>query len=154
MFKYISDGKIIPAGVAFTDRDDIKRPANWLDRALPWELEAAGIKKYDDPAPLDWRFASGYDADGNPIWLPFDEVKMALEAETRVKANMLLHPTDWLVIREADNGTAIDPAIKTWRESIRLACDNKLTAIAGHSATEALANYANSAEYKTWPTLD
>jgi len=154
MFKYISDGEIIPAGRPFTDRDGIKRPSNWLDRALPWELEAAGIKKYDDPAPLDWRFASGYDVDGNPIWRPLEQVKPALETETRVKANMLLHPTDWLVIREADNGAAMDPAIKAWRQLTRVACGNKLTAIEGYSTTETLANYANSDEYKTWPVLD
>jgi hypothetical protein len=153
MFKYISDGEIIPAGRPFTDRGGIKRPANWLERALPWELEAAGIKKYDDPAPLDYRFATGYDVDGNPIWRPFDEVKPALEAETRVKANMLLHPTDWMIIREADNGSAIDPAIKAWRESVRVACGDKLIAIDSYSATEALVGYANSDDYKTWPIL-
>jgi hypothetical protein len=154
MFKYIGDGEIIPSGVPFTDREGIKRPANWLDRALPWELEAAGIKKYDDPAPLDYRFASGYDVDGNPIWRPFDEVKSALEAETRVKANMLLHSTDWMIIREADNGSAIDPIIKAWRESVRNACGVKLDKASEYSTTEALASYANSDEYKTWPTLD
>ena len=154
MFKYISDGEIIPAGRPFTDRGGIKRPANWLERALPWELEAAGIKKYDDPAPLDYRFATGYDVDGNPIWRPFDEVKPALEAETRVKANMLLHSTDWMIIREADNGSAIDPIIKAWRESVRNACGVKLDKASEYSTTEALASYANSDEYKTWPTLD
>jgi hypothetical protein len=154
MFKYISDGELIPAGRPFTDRDGIKHPANWLERALPWELEAAGIKKYDDPEPIDYRFASGCDADNNPIWRPIEQVKPAFENETRVKANMLLHPTDWLVIREADNGVVMDPAIKTWRQSVRVACGNKLTVIAGHATTEGLANYANSDEYKTWPTLD
>jgi hypothetical protein len=154
MFKYISDGEIIQSGRAFTDRDGIKRPSNWLERALPWELEAAGIQKYPDPAPLDYRFATGYDANGNPIWRPFDEVRPALEAETRVKANMLLQPTDWLVIREADNGTVVEPAIKAWREAIRLACGDKLTSIAGYSTTEALAAYADSDQYKAWPTLD
>jgi hypothetical protein len=154
MFKYISDGELIPAGRPFTDRDGIKHPANWLERALPWELEAAGIKKYDDPEPIDYRFASGCDADNNPIWRPIEQVKPAFENETRVKANMLLHPTDWLVIREADNGTAIDLAIKAWRESVRIACGNKLIAIDGYSTTQALADYANSVEYKTWPTLD
>ena len=154
MFKYISDGEIIPAGVPFTDRDDIKRPANWLDRALPWELEAAGIKKYDDPAPLDWRFASGYDANDNPIWRPLEEVKPALAAETRVKANMLLAPTDWMIIRAADNGTVVDADIKAWRESIRTECGVKLDAITAHTTTETLAAYAASNAYIAWPTLD
>ena len=154
MFKYISDGEIIPAGRPFTDRGGIKRPANWLERALPWELEAVGIKKYDDPAPLDYRFANGYDANGNPAWRSIEQVKPAFENEIRVKANMLLHPTDWMVIREADNGTVIDPVIKAWRESVRVACSDKLAAAIACETTEALAIYAGSDEYNTWPTLD
>lgn len=153
MFKYISDGELIPAGRPFTDRDGIKHPANWLERALPWELEAAGIKKYDDPEPIDYRFASGYDVDGNPVWRPVEQVKPAFENETRVKANTLLHPTDWMVIREADNGTPLDPSVKAWRESIRVACSGKLNKIAEFNSTAQIAAYAKTASYLTWPEL-
>jgi|AACY02.2.fsa_nt_gi hypothetical protein len=151
MFKYISDNELIPAGRPFTDRDGIKRPSNWLERALPWELEAAGIKKYDDLEPIDYRFASGYDSDGNPIWRPVEQVKPAFENETRAKANTLLHPTDWMVIREADNGTALAPSVKAWRESIRVACGVKLKAINKFSTTDQIAAYATSVDYLTWP---
>lgn len=154
MFKYISDGAILPEGVPFTDRDGIKRPGNWLNRALPWELEAAGIAKYPNPPALDYRFAIGYDADGNVIWRSFAEVQPALEHETRVKANILLAPTDWMVIREADNGVALDPMIKVWRQSVRNACGQKLEQIALRTTTEQLAAYAASDEYKTWPVLN
>ena len=154
MFKYISDGELIPAGRPFTDRDGIKHPANWLDRALPWELEAAGIKKYEDPEPIDYRFASGNDSDGNPVWRPVEQVKPAFENETRVKANMLLHPTDWMVIREADNGTVMDPALKSWRQSVRIACGQKLEQIALRTTTKQLAAYAESDAYKAWPNQD
>ena len=153
MFKYISDGELIPAGRPFTDRDGIKHPANWLERALPWELEAAGIRKYDDPEPIDYRFASGYDADGNPIWRSVEQVKPAFQNETRVKANMLLHPTDWMVIREADNGTVMDQSVKDWRESIRTACDSKLAQISPLTATSEIAAYAKTDDYLTWPEL-
>jgi hypothetical protein len=154
MYKYISDGAIISEGVAFTDRDGIKRPANWLDRALPWELGEAGIKKYPDPAPLDYRFATGYDADGSVIWRPFEDVQPALQHETRVRANMLLAPTDWMVIREADNGIAIDATIKAWRQSVREAAGIKLGQIELFTSTPDLAAYAETDEYKSWPTLD
>lgn len=153
MFKYTSDGAILPEGVPFTDRDGIKRPGNWLSRALPWELEAAGIAKYPDPPALDYRFAISYDADGNVIWRPFTETQPALKHETRVKANMLLAPTDWMVIREADNGVALDPTIKAWRQSVRIACKQKLEQIALRTTTEQLAAYAASDGYKTWPSL-
>ena len=153
MFKYISDGELIPARRPFTDRDGIKHPANWLERALPWELEAAGIKKYDDPEPIDYRFASGHDSDGNPIWRPVEQAKPAFQNETRVKANMLLHPTDWMVIRQADNGTVMDQSVKDWRESIRAACDSKLAQISALAATSEIAAYAKTDDYLTWPEL-
>jgi hypothetical protein len=154
MFKYISDGQSIPAGQPFSDRNGIKRPANWLDRALPWELEEAGIKKYDDLPPLDYRFATGYDANNNVIWLPFDETVVAFKYQTQVKSNMLLHPTDWMVIRQADNGVEMNASIKIWRESIRTACRQKLNKIDTYTTTPALASYAATDEYNDWPLLN
>lgn len=154
MFKYISDGTVLQEGVSFVDRNGIKRSANWLAFAKPWQLDEAGIKKYDDPAPLDYRFATGYDPDGNVIWRSFTDVQPAFEHETRTKANALLAPTDWMVIREVDNGTALDPALKSWRESVRISCGQKLDQIALLTTTEQLAAYAASNEYNIWPRLD
>jgi hypothetical protein len=154
MFKYISDGQSIPAGQPFSDRSGIKRPSNWLERALPWELEEAGIKKYDDLPPLDPRFATGYDANDNVIWRPFNETSVAFKHQTQVKGNMLLHPTDWMVIRESDTGFAMNAAIKVWRQSIRDLTAQKLQAIAALSATPQLAAYAASDSYVNWPELD
>ena len=154
MFKYISDGQVIPAGRPFADRDGIKRPANWLDRALPWELEEAGIKKYDDLPTLDYRFTAGYDANDNVIWRPFNETLVAFKHQTQVKSNMLLHPTDWMVIRESDTGIAMNAAIKAWRQSIRDLTAQKLQAIAALSTTPQLAAYAASDGYNNWPELD
>jgi hypothetical protein len=154
MFKYISTGEVIPTGAPFTDHNGIKHPANWLERALPRELETAGIKKYDDPAPIDFRFASGYDASGNIIWRAFAEVQPAFKQQTQNQANMLLHPTDWMVIRQVDNGVEMDASIKTWRESIRTACGQKLNKIDTYTTTPALANYAATDEYNDWPSLN
>jgi hypothetical protein len=33
----------------------------------------------------------------------------------RANANAILRDTDWIIIREADNGKPADPALKQWR---------------------------------------
>jgi hypothetical protein len=72
-------------------------------------------------------------------------------AQTRTTANSLLQPTDWIIIREADNGKAADPVLKTWREEIRLAAGSKVTAIKATADTDALAAYIAGADYPAWP---
>jgi hypothetical protein len=71
--------------------------------------------------------------------------------QTRTTAGTLLAPTDWQIIRETDNGTAIDPEIKTWRENIRLACNEKVIYIGTTNDTPELAAYITGATYPVWP---
>ena len=82
-----------------------------------------------DPPSWDQRFYWGYDAEGHLI--PKDHAQLVEQwiAQTRTTANTLLAPTDWIIIREADNGKVADPLLKTWREDIRLATGTKVTAI-------------------------
>jgi hypothetical protein len=63
----------------------------------------------------------------------------------------LLSPTDWIIIREADNGKAADPVLKTWREEIRLAAGSKNYEIEQTADTAALAAYITGADYPAWP---
>jgi len=72
-------------------------------------------------------------------------------AQTRTTANTLLAPTDWIIIREADNGKPADPLLKTWREDIRLATGAKVTAIRETVDTPALAAYITGPDYPVWP---
>ena len=93
----------------------------------------------------------GYDTDGNLI--PKDHAQLVEQwsNQTRVTAGTLLAPTDWLIIREADNGTAPDPALKTWRQDIRLATGTKIAAIVATTDTAELAAYVTGANYPVWP---
>ena len=75
-------------------------------------------------------------------------------AQTRYTANTLLSPTDWIIIREADNGVAADPAIKTWRETVRLAAGSKVYEIEQTTTTDELAAYITGADYPVWPPQD
>jgi len=124
----------------------VNYPANWLRRATPEERAAIGIEEVPDPPSYDQRFW------WSPT-VPKDHTQLVEQwaAATRQTANSLLAPTDWIIIREADNGKPADPTLKTWREDIRLATGAKVTAIRETVDTPALATYITGADYPVWP---
>ena len=142
---FLLDGRPLSPDVAFT-HDGIQYPANWLRLASPEEREAIGITEVPDPAPYDQRFYWG-------PGLPKDHTQLVEQwtQQTRTTANTLLAPTDWIIIREADNGKAADPLLKTWREDIRLATGVKVTAIRDTADTDELAAYITGPDYPVWP---
>lgn len=153
---FILDGKTLPLDVAFTTPDGIRYPANWLRLSTLEEKEAIGITEVPDP-PAPWydqRFYWGYDQDGNLI--PKDHAQLVDQwsTQTRTTAGTLLAPTDWIIIRELDNGVPADPAIKTWRENIRLASGSKVFEIQATTTTDELATYITGPDYPAWPQLN
>jgi hypothetical protein len=148
---FILDGKPLSPDVAFT-HEGIQYPANWLRLATPEEREAIGITEVPDPPTWDQRFYWGYTEDGELI--PKDHTQLVEQwvAQTRITAGTLLVPTDWVIIREADNGKAADPALKQLREDIRLATGQKNAAIAATADTAELAAYITGSEYPVWPS--
>lgn len=147
---FILDGKPLSPDVAFTHAD-IQYPANWLRLASPEERSAIGITEVPDPASWDQRFYWGYDAEGNLIPKDHGQLVEQWVAQTRTTANTLLTPTDWIIIREADNGKPADPLLKTWREDIRIATGVKNATIAATPDTASLVEYITGAEYPVWP---
>lgn len=150
---FLLDGKPLSPDVAFT-HDGIQYPANWLRLSTPEERAAIGITEVPDPAPYDQRFYWGYDAEGHLI--PKDHTQLVEQwaAQTRATAGTLLQPTDWIIIREADNGKPADPVIKTWREMVRLAAGSKVYEIEHTADTAALAAYITGPDYSAWPSQD
>jgi hypothetical protein len=73
-------------------------------------------------------------------------------AQTRITAGTLIQPTDWMVIREQDNGTVVPESVKALREDIRLATGQKNAAIAATADTAELAAYITGTEYSVWPS--
>jgi hypothetical protein len=73
-------------------------------------------------------------------------------AQTRTTAGTLIQPTDWMVIREQDNGTVVPESVKALREDIRLATGQKNAAIAATTDTAELAAYITGTEYPVWPS--
>jgi hypothetical protein len=147
---FLLEGKPLSPDVAFT-HGGVQYPANWLRLSSPEERAAIGIIEVPDPQPYDQRFYWGYDSEGKLI--PKDHTQLVEQwtAQTRTTANTLLAPTDWIIIREADNGKPADADTKAWRESIRLATGTKVTAIKQTTDTADLAAYVTSAAYSSWP---
>ena len=147
---FILDGKPLSPDCAFT-HDEIQYPNNWLRLSTQLDRDRIGITWEPDPEPYDQRFYWGYDAEAKLI--PKDHAQLVEQwvAQTRTTAGTLLAPTDWVIIREADNGKPADPALKTWREDIRLATGTKITAIRDTTDTPALAAYITGVDYPVWP---
>jgi hypothetical protein len=131
---------------AFTTEDGTQYPANWLRLSSPEEREAIGISEVPDPETYDQRFYWG-------PGLPKDHEQLVEQwtSQTRTTANTLLQPTDWMVVREADNGTPVDLETKALRQEIRLAAGEKVTAIEATADTDELATYITGSDYPSWP---
>jgi hypothetical protein len=150
---FLLDGKPLSPDVAFTDpQTGVQYPANFLRLSTPEEREAIGITEVPDPATWDQRFYWGYDAEGQLI--PKDHAQLVEQwtQQTRTTANTLLQPTDWIIIREADNGKPADPLIKIWRQDVRFAAGEKITAIGATLDTPELAAYITGPDYPVWPS--
>lgn len=147
----LPDGRLISPDVAFT-LNEIQYPANFLRLSTEEEKQALGIVWVDPGPSWDQRFYWGYSEDGHLI--PKDHTQLVEQwtNQTRATANTLLAPTDWIIIREADNGKAADPALKQWREDIRLATGAKNAAITATADTAELAAYITGADYPVWPS--
>jgi hypothetical protein len=144
---FLLDGRPLSPDVAFT-HDGIQYPANWLRLSSAADRKRVGITEEPDPAAYDQRFYWGPE-------LPMDHTELVTQwvAQTRTTAGTLLAPSDWMIIREADNATPVPADIKAWRESIRTACNDKVTAIEATADTETLAAYITGDAYPVWPQL-
>jgi hypothetical protein len=143
---FLLNGVTLPIDACFTDpATGIQYPANWLRLASPEDRAAIGITEQPEPAWYDQRF----------YWrpeLPKDHSQLVEQwiGQTRATANTLLAPTDWMVIREADNGKPMDAAIKAERQGIREVAGTKVAAINATATTAELAAYITSAAYSSW----
>jgi hypothetical protein len=150
---FILDGKPLSPDVAFTDpATGVQYPANFLRLSTLEEKEAIGITEQADPPVWDQRFAWGYSEDGQLIWKDHTQLVEQWVSQTRITAGTLIQPTDWMVIREQDNGTVVPESVKALREDIRLATGQKNAAIEATADTAELAAYITGTEYPVWPS--
>lgn len=151
---FVLHGQTLALDCPFVDPETgVQYPANWLRCASPEERAAIGIEELPDPPPPpDQRFYWGWDADGKPIPKDHAQLIQLWSDQTRQTANSLLQPTDWIIIREADNGSVADPDLKTWRQSVRIAAGSKVAALEATQTTEELADYVTGPDYPVWPS--
>tara|TARA_R100000353_G_scaffold175633_1_gene146552 strand:+ start:1045 stop:1617 length:573 start_codon:yes stop_codon:yes gene_type:complete len=158
------NGRTIRVGKAWTADNGVQNPANWHIWSAT-EKAAAGVVEVIEDTPPDsrlykWSMDSNgkitktaksltdineVDEDGDPI---LDEngnqvvtrgVKYNLKQEVKNQQGALLSQTDWVIVRKADNGTAIPSNIQTWRDGIRTKATQMETAIDNAADTDAIA---------------
>ena len=143
---FIFNNQPLSPDSAFTDpATGVQYPANWLRLSSPAERAAIGITEVPDEPYYDQRFYWGPE-------LPKDHTQLVEQwvSQTRTTANTLLAPTDWQVIREADNGKLMSAETKADRQFIREAAGSKITAINATTTTAELAAYITSNDYSNW----
>ena len=157
-YKY--NGKVIRAGRAWADDNGLQHPANWMKMSDSRKTEI-GLVYEADPvvAGFDNRFywAAGIERaledvnetneDGTPM-LDIDGNQVVTKglksnaiAQTKVTAAGLLAPTDWMVVRSAENGTDIPADTLAYRANVRAASNNieaSISAVTTHAAFMAL----------------
>jgi hypothetical protein len=148
----LPDGKTVSDDMAFT-WNGIQYPSNWIKLSTQPDRDRIGLEGPLAPPPwYDERFYWGYDEDGKLIPKNHAELVAMYCGYVRVNANAILRNTDWIIIREADNGKAADPVLRTWREEIRLAAGSKIYEIEHTADTASLAAYITGADYPAWPS--
>lgn len=147
---FILDGKPLAPDSPFSHAG-VNYPANWLRLSSLEEKQAIGITEVPDPPTWDQRFYWGYDQDGHLIPKDHTDLVTLWNSQTKDTANKLLLPTDWLIVREADNGTVCLPDTKSWRELIRTSCGTKVANIEATTTTDELAAYITGPDYSVWP---
>jgi hypothetical protein len=151
---FILNGKPLSPDVAFTDpATGVQYPANFLRLSTLEEKEAIGITEQADPPVWDQRFAWGYSEDGQLIWKDHTQLVEQWVAQTRITAGTLLVPTDWMVIRESDNGVLVPDDLKARRQEIRDFSGTKVDAIEATTDTAELATYITGPEYGVWEVV-
>ena len=159
-------GQQIHLGRSWTDSAGTQHPKSW-GRWSDDEKAAAGISTVVlQPLPDDRLYTASHNADGSVASTPralndvgegmakVPGVKSSLIALIKQQQGSLLAQTDWQIIRKADNSTAIDAAVQTWRNAIRAKADLSETAISNAADTAALAVLLHAGSLFDWPELD
>ena len=96
------------------------------------------------PRPNDKLYiVSGPNNDGSWNATPRDLVALqeAAVGKARAVCGQTLSTTDWMVVREMDDGTPMDPDVKAYRASVRKACSDYEAAIYACECLEDLTTF-------------
>ena len=110
-----------------------------------------GIVELESYPNYDQRFWWGVTPEGDYIPKRLEGLVEQWVKHTNEEAGRKLSETDWMVIREVDNGTPVPEDVKTLRQEIRSASNEKVTEIQNAVNVGTLAQYLTSGEYNSWP---
>jgi len=135
--------------------DGIQHPSNIFRAWTKPELLAIGIAPARVDAPDSRYYNTGAESytftDGE--WVisyattekDVADLKKDLIAKVKANVGSLLSSSDWRVIREADGGTAMSDAWKTWRNEIRAHGNSLESGIEAFASVDAIRNFQNHA---------
>jgi hypothetical protein len=148
---FLLDGRILPLDTPF-EHDGTAYPANWLRLATPEERAAIGITEVvEQPRPDDrFYWVSGPNDDGSWTAIPKDlaGLKTTWTAQFKQTAYTMLLPSDWLIIRKQEDGTAVPADWTSYREAVRTTCQLAITDL---EATTDIDAFIASVTSVQWP---
>jgi len=149
---FILDNKILPLDTQFTV-DGILYPPNWLRLASPEARAVIGITEVpDQPRPNDaFYWVSGPDDQGNYTAIPkdLDMLKSSWTSQINQSAWNILMPSDWMVVRKQEDGTAIPQAWTDYRAAVRKAAADAVAALTAATDIDA---FIKAVTNISWPT--
>ena len=171
-YKY--NGKVIRAGRAWSDDNGTQHPANWMRMSDERKVEIGLVYEADPDTSYDNRFywSKGVERalddvnevnDDNTPMLDIDGNQVVTKglksnaiAQVKVTAAGLLAPTDWMIVRSAENGTDVPSATLAFRANVRAASETIEAAISAASThAEFMALYDapenGNAPINDWP---
>jgi len=99
----------------FTYYDSVAVGGTTYTNTVVGAYGAATPKSLDDTTNLDGTVTPG--------------LKSNAVTTQQQQAYGILQPSDWYVVRQQENGTAVPTNWNTWRQSIRTTCENQITMI-------------------------
>ncbi len=156
-YKY--SGRIVRAGKAWTDNDQIQHPSNWMiwDDATK---TAKGLIWEDDAASFDGRFywsagvAKALDDVTEEDGTITKGLKSNAIATVKAQAAGMLAPTDWYVVRKSETDVAIPATIATFRAAVRTASGTIEAAITAAADLDAFMDLYDAPEDGNAPIND
>ena len=120
----------------------------------PDTIAGLGIKEYQEVTPDNryyWNGAYTLDRSGDTVVGTYastprdvDTLKEQMIATVKSQVGSRLKTTDWMVIREADGGTAMNADVKAYRAAVRTEGDEKESAINDLATLNDVILYENS----------
>lgn len=149
---FLLNGRPLPLDTPF-EHDGVQYPANWLRLASPEDRAAIGITEVTiQPRPDDrfyWVDGPALDGTWSAIPKDLDGLKKQWSAQFKQTAWTLLAPSDWLVVRKQEVGTAIPAEWSSYRDMVRSTCT---IAIANIEAAADIDAFITAATSVVWPT--